>query len=284
MLHRIKYGRSLVLLVSILLYGVSCQDEQHVRVEKMFYPDGKLQVAATLRGQQLHGPVTWYFPSGSIESRAEWVRGKRMGVTRFYYPNGRLKDSSHFVNDSLHGRVIRYYRNGTLKEVAHYTNGQPSGYTVLFDSTGRRTERHLYDKQGRLIAVRAHDPDGKPWGSMLMPLLVTKDTITLGENYQGFIYFGFPLTRKATLLVGRLGLNKKALDRYPLLDTILKVTQSPDGRFYFSYRPTQVGVNTFSYKFHQPHSPWDAMLENDSLSINDMSSTHRFLVRKPQQQ
>ncbi|WP_208308506.1 toxin-antitoxin system YwqK family antitoxin [Hymenobacter defluvii] len=276
----ITHWCKLLFLSTGLLCCTSCQDGQQISVKKLFYPDGKLKVAATLQGQQLHGRTTRYYPSGAIESIAEWSKGKRTGLTRFYYPNGRLRDSSLFTHDTLTG-AWRYYRNGILQEVQQHAKDRPFVCTVLFDSTGKRTESHTYDLHGEHLYMQTYDSEGHADAGHLSPILEVRDTIAWGEKYQGSIRFGYSLTNKATLLVGRrLGLDRKAADRYPLLDTVLVVPQSPDGRFYFAYLPTRSGINTFAYKFLQPGSPWDA-LPKDSLSVDQLSSSHRFLVRKP---
>ncbi len=58
-----------------------------------------------------------------------------------------------------------------------------------------------------------------------------------------------------------------------MLDTLVVVAQSSDGHFYFSFSPTHAGPNTFSYKFTQPGS------EQDSLTVDNLSSSHRFFVK-----
>jgi hypothetical protein len=85
-----------------LLLCVSCSDPQPVRIEKQYYPSGAVRVAAAMKGNVLHGPTSWYYPNGTLQSRSQWVNGVRTGqAVRFdsvgrpvvrdtYDPVGRL--------------------------------------------------------------------------------------------------------------------------------------------------------------------------------------------------
>jgi hypothetical protein len=228
----------------------------------------------------MHGRTTWYNPKGGIDNTSYWVNGKRTGVTCVYYTSGALKDSIAFLNDTLHGPYLSYYRNGVLQQVERYRHGVKTGTSVEFDSLGKRKQQFTYDREGHEIYTIFYDPAGEsPIGS---PAHITeaKDTIRWGEKYTGSIRFGYPLKGKATMIVGVLGKDVKAIDRWPIVDTFQIVPQSKDRQFYFSYYPKRLGVNAFQYKFIQPESPWDAT-PKDSLSVDQKSVTHSFLVRKP---
>ena len=140
-------------------------------------------------------------------------------------------------------------------------------------------ERHTFNSSGREILTTPYDAEGKPGSSFFSPIVQADDTITLGNKFSGFVTFGYPLKSKAIMLVGRLGKDMKALDRYPLLDTFQVVHQSKDGRFYFSFVPSRLGANTFGYKFIQPGSPWTDV-PKDSLSVDLLSGSSPFYVRK----
>jgi hypothetical protein len=269
-----------VVLLSLTLCTYGCGDNQKERSVKLFYPDGHLKAVATLKGNHMHGLATFYNSKGSIDSRSHWVNGKRTGVTCVYYSSGALKDSISFLNDTLHGPSVSYYRNGALKKVERYTNGTRTGIAVDFDSLGKRQQQFTYDRSGHEIYYLSYDADGEPAENLFSPITEAKDTIWWGEKYTGSIRYGYPLKGKVTMIVGVLGLDLKALDRWPIVDTFQVVPQSADGRFYFSYYPKRQGVNSLQYKFIQPESPWDASVR-DSLTVDQRSVKHQFLVKKP---
>jgi hypothetical protein len=249
-----------------------CQQEQ-TTVQKQYYPDGKLRVWQQLRNNQLHGQSRLYYPSGHLQHTYLYVQGKLTGEARFYYESGTLQARCMMLEDSLHGHSWAFYRNGHPREHSVYRWNQHTGIKFLFDSlTGKKVEHHVY--------VREYDKAGEPTNGMLLPITEADNTIEWGEKYTGFVRFGYPLNSSATMVVGRLGKEMKALDRYPVIDTFQVVQQSSDGRFHFSFFPRHPGKNTFSFKFLQPGSPWDALPKKDSLSVDGLSTSHAFLVQE----
>jgi len=146
--------------------------------------------------------------------------------------------------------------------------GQARGEQVLFDSTGKPLERHVYDTTGRLFLVQGYDKQGCPSSTSLLPLVNTPDTVPAGHSFAGSIRFGYALKHPAVLLVGTFT-NPKGLEQSVMLDTLQRVKQNRDGSFYFSYRPARAGRNTFAYRLVQPESRYEPGIissrEDDSL-------------------
>jgi len=164
-----------------------------------------------------------------------------------------------------------------------HPNGRKEKHTgreILIDSIGKPVELHVYNQDRKLIYVDTYDSKGRLAGGSMIPLHEFKDTIKWGEKMTGCFWFGYPLKTKATLLIGTLGKDINALDRYPMLDTLQVVVQSPNGRFYFTFQPAHAGVNRLEYKFLQPGSPWNVMPKKDSLSVDHMSGASHFFVRQ----
>ena len=235
---------------------------------------------AALRHGQLDGRSVSYYPNGHLQTVSQWAGSQRTGVTRRYYLDGILQNSTQYRKDSLHGMALRYYRTGPLREVAHYTNGHRTGTYVSFDSLGHKAEQFTYDHSGEVIYTAFYDRHGKTAGGTPEPIPEAPDTISWGERYTGAIRFGYRLKGKVTMLVGVLREDRKALDRWPLVDTFQVVPQSKDVRFYFAYYPKRPGKNVLQYKFIQPGSPWDTYPRTDSVSVDGISVTHPFFVKK----
>ena len=107
-------------------------------------------------------------------------------------------------NGQPNGPVVWYYPNGAQKETARYVQGRPLGSKILFDSTGKPLERHVYDTTGRLFLVQGYDKQGCPLSTSLLPLVNTPDTVPVGHSFAGSIRFGYALKHPAVLLVGTL--------------------------------------------------------------------------------
>ena len=268
------------LLLGVVLHLTSCRHEDGRTLEPDHYPNGRLRSVAALRHGRLDGRSVSYYPNGQVQAVSQWVAGQRTGVTRLYYPDGILKDSTQYRNDSVHGAALRYYRTGPLREVAHYTNGLRTGTYVSFDSLGHKVEQFTYDPSGEVIYSTFYDRHGQAAGGTPEHITEANDTISWGERYTGAIRFGYPLKGKVTLLVGVLREDRTARDRWPLVDTFQVVPQRKDGRFYFAYYPKRPGKNVLQYKFIQPASPWEVYPQTDSLSVDGISVTRPFFVKK----
>lgn len=268
------------LLLGTVLHLTSCRQEDGRTLETAYYPNGRLHTVAALLHGRLDGRSVSYYQNGQVQTVSQWAAGQRTGVTRRYYPEGILKDSTQYRNDSVHGMALRYYRTGPLREVAHYTNGHRTGTYVSFDSLGHKVEQFTYNKLGEVIYSTFYDRHGKTAGGTPEHITEANDTISWGERYTGTIRFGYPLKGKVTMLVGVLREDRKALDRWPLVDTFQVVPQSKDGRFYFAYYPKRPGKNVLQYKFIQPGSPWDTYPRTDSVSVDGISVTRPFFVKK----
>lgn len=252
---RIQRINACILLGSIL-FSVDCTDSERNHTTLRYYPNGKVRAVIRL------------------------LDGKLNGVTKVYYPNGFLRDSSTYLADSLNGPSFWFDSLGILCQQSHYTNGIRTGRQVIFNSTGKPVELHVYTQTGKLFYVDSYNSDGHPAGSGMTPVFEVKDTVSSDEKMTGFLWFGYPLKSRATLLIGTLGTNLKASDRYPLLDTLEVVEQSKDGRFYFAFQPTHIGNNVMGFKFIQPGSPWNASPHKDSSSVDQISGKSPFFVRK----
>jgi hypothetical protein len=231
-----------------------------------------------VKNSQLDGVYKSFYPNGKLKSESNWVHGRRTGIASYYFKSGVLQSRSHLTNGLLNGTALQYYQNGILSQKGVYTNGTQTGITLLFDSlTGKPVERHIYNQAGQLIYLNDYDKQGKPSRNGLTSIVDAPDTIKWGANYTGCIRFGYPLTGKVTMLIGKLVTRVKSIDRYQIADTFAIVHPDKQGRFCFSYhpQPAQIGRNMFGYKFLHTGSVYD------SLSVNELSGSWYFFVKKP---
>lgn len=204
-------------------------------------------------------------------------------VVKAYYASGQLRQTSAVQHGQFHGPVVWYYRNGARKTTAHFVQGVSVGNTVLFDSTGKPVERHVYDATGRMIYVSFYDPRGRSSDGGLLPVIDAPDTILRGRPFAGSIHFGYALQHPATLLVGTFARDPKRPIQPLMLDTLQRVTQSPDGRFYFSCAAVVPGNHTFAFRFIQPETRFEPTIvgsrTDDSLGVDYLGGNQRYYVK-----
>ncbi len=130
--------------------------------EKDYFPDGALCCELYLKQDVLHGPSTYYDPTGQVLSVTWYVEGSKVGKVRRYFPNGKLYSLERFVEGKMHLAQEYYYLDGSLKTVISYHEGIFDGETKLFwpDGTlkrfvvfskGEKKSDTLYNEEGNLI-------------------------------------------------------------------------------------------------------------------------------------
>ena len=205
-----------------------------------------------------------------------------MQIVKSYNASGELRQTVAVQNGQPNEPVVWYYPNGARKETARHVQGRPVGSKALFDSTGKPSERHVYDTTGCLFLVQGYDKQGCPSSTSLLPLVNTPDTVPAGHPFAGSIRFEYALRHPAALLVGTFT-NPRGLEQSVMLDTLQRVEQNRDGSFYFSYRPARAGRNTFAYRFVQPESRSEPGIVgsrgDDSLGVDYFTGKRPFYVK-----
>ena len=160
--------------------------------------------------------------------------------------------------------------------------GRAVGSKVLFDSTGKPLEHHVYDMKGLMFFVQGYDKRGRPSSTTLLLLVNTPDTVSFGHPFAGSIRFGYALKHPAVLLVGTFT-KPKGLTQPVMLNTLQRVKQNRDGGFYFTHRPSHAGHNTFAYRFVQPETRYGLGItdsrEDDSLGVDYLFGIRPFYVK-----
>ena len=153
---------------------------------------------------------------------------------------------------------------------------------MLFDSTGKPLGRHVYGIKGRMFFVQGYDKWGHPSSTTLLPLINTPDTVSFGHPFAGSIRFGYALKNSAVILVGTFT-KPKGLTQPVMLDTLQRMKQNRDGGFYFTYRPSYAGRNTFAYRFVQPETRYEPGITgsrlDDSLGVDYLFGIRPFFVK-----
>jgi antitoxin component YwqK of YwqJK toxin-antitoxin module/tetratricopeptide (TPR) repeat protein len=90
------------------------------------------------------GPSVYYYSSGQVFRRINYLKGVLSGALVSYWPSGKLMEEENYAHGELHGRC-RYYRpDGTLERQETYHAGERRGPTTYYDAQGKplRTESY----------------------------------------------------------------------------------------------------------------------------------------------
>lgn len=91
--------------------------------------------------------VSFYTPSGALESKGK-MRGKaREGKWLFYHPDGKsVMSEENYVNDKLEGVYQTFYPSGEPTEVTYYKNGLLDGNYKKYSIKGFLYQDFNYSK------------------------------------------------------------------------------------------------------------------------------------------
>jgi len=102
--------RSFVVLVMCLAFlAVSCSR----KVEKEYYPNGKLKSVLNYKKGQLEGIALYYHENGNLKERVNYRKGKRERTGTTYYESGKLKEEITY-EDGEPVLVKAFDENGKL--------------------------------------------------------------------------------------------------------------------------------------------------------------------------
>lgn len=89
-------------------------------LEKVYSPQGWLQMEGDMREGERNGVWTSYSPLGKVKSRNEYRNGKLEGLSTVFRDNGALYYSGKYKNDKQVGRWEFYNETGNLERTVNY--------------------------------------------------------------------------------------------------------------------------------------------------------------------
>ena len=96
---------------------------------------------------------------------------------------------------------------------------------MLFDSTGKPLEHHVYDMKRRMFFVHGYDKRGRPSSTTLLPLINTPDTVSFGHAFAGSIRIRYALKYPVVLLMSTFT-KPKDLTQLVMLDTLQRMKRN----------------------------------------------------------
>lgn len=99
-----------------------------------FYtPTGALESKGMMRGKQREGKWLYYHPDGkSVMSEENYINGKLDGDYKTFFPSGEPTEITAYKNGLLHGNYKKYSIKGFLYQDFNYANGKLNGMAIYY--------------------------------------------------------------------------------------------------------------------------------------------------------
>ncbi|HPI04024.1 MAG TPA: hypothetical protein PLB12_01610 [Candidatus Goldiibacteriota bacterium] len=114
--------KKIAVFFTALLVMAACTAKPE-KIEKVYYPSGKLLAEMPMVKGLKHGKIIWYYESGDIKTTQEVKRGAADGRIIFYY-EGNIKEHEGVIKNGKRIGEFKYYdRQGKLIKSEFYSNG-----------------------------------------------------------------------------------------------------------------------------------------------------------------
>ncbi|PKL90933.1 MAG: hypothetical protein CVV21_10340 [Candidatus Goldiibacteriota bacterium HGW-Goldbacteria-1] len=111
---------SVIFIALLLMAACTAKPE---KIEKVFYPSGKLLAEIPIVKGLKHGKLIWYYESGDIKITQEVKKGSANGMIVFYY-EGNVKEHEGVIKKGKRVGEFKYYdKQGKLIKSEYYRNG-----------------------------------------------------------------------------------------------------------------------------------------------------------------
>ncbi|MEL4454543.1 toxin-antitoxin system YwqK family antitoxin [Lutimonas vermicola] len=109
------------------------EDNSDLARVSFFTPSGALESKGLMRGKEREGKWLYYHPDGkSVMSEENYVNGKLDGAYKTFYPSGEPTETAYYKNGLLHGNYKKYSIKGFLYQDFNYANGKLNGMAVYY--------------------------------------------------------------------------------------------------------------------------------------------------------
>lgn len=134
----VSLGITIFILIGYVLYVYKNKEKQ----QKIFWGDNRKSLRNTYfldEKQQKKGEELFYYRSGALNKKRNWVNGKLKGIETIYYETGKIYIQKNYKNGLLEGDYIVFSSEGKVLEKYIYQNGN-------IISSEEFPINHCYDK------------------------------------------------------------------------------------------------------------------------------------------
>lgn len=108
-------------------------DSNDVAQVSFYTPSGALESKGKMRGKEREGKWLFYHPDGkSVMSEENYVNGKLEGVYKTFYPSGEPTEITYYKNGLLDGNYKKYSIKGFLFQDFNYSKGKLNGMATYY--------------------------------------------------------------------------------------------------------------------------------------------------------
>lgn len=131
--------------------------------KKYYSDDGKLIKEGRLLNWNPIGiwKFYYYYKSGSLKKKTEYLNKVRHGICKKFYPNYRLQEELIYVNGKRHGYCTRYHDNllHTIHAKGNYVNDNNDGIWIGYNESGIKHGEAIYNN-GKLLKETSYYDSG----------------------------------------------------------------------------------------------------------------------------
>lgn len=108
-------------------------DSNEEALVSFYTPSGALESKGKMRGKEREGKWLFYHPDGkSVMSEENYVNGKLEGVYKTFYPSGEPTEITYYKNGMLDGNYKKYSIKGFLFQDFNYSKGKLNGMATYY--------------------------------------------------------------------------------------------------------------------------------------------------------
>ena len=91
-----------------------------------------------------HGPFEYYYNSGSLKRKCNYLNNKKNGTWETYRENGVLKSKGEYIDDEKNGTWETYTENRVLKSKGQYIDDEKTGLWIVNNLTDSIIKKSNY--------------------------------------------------------------------------------------------------------------------------------------------
>lgn len=144
-------------LSNALLVEKNYKENKLNGVEKIYFPNGQVEVSLTYKDGVHDGEFSYYYNDGKIRQKGAYVAGKIEGMLIGYYPNGAIKEEIMHLGGLTQGVFREYNENGKIAAEGTFTSkGETEeleqGLFKEYDGEGQLIKK-MYCKEGQCCTI-----------------------------------------------------------------------------------------------------------------------------------
>ena len=145
-MQKVNFSKKIVYF--LLGTGILCVSSC-AKVQKTYYPNGKVEAEVTYRHGRMDGKAIWYYEHGKIRMEANYEKGRLQGEMVRYFRNGKVENRAYYHLDTLEGEMLQYdEEEGFLSESTQYLHGRKHGrYVCYHDGEQKMVEGAYFEDE-----------------------------------------------------------------------------------------------------------------------------------------